>query len=130
MPFGRWWVLVVAVAGLAAAGCADARTDAVASVASSFSAALTRGDLAGACTLLAPATRARLEAARSCREALTQDRIRGAAVVSSQVWGDRAQVQTAADTLFLNETAEGWKVAAAGCQPRTDAPYVCQLEGP
>jgi hypothetical protein len=130
MPFGRWWVLVVAVAGLAATGCADARADAVASVASSFSAALTRGDLAGACSLLAPATRARLEAFGSCPEALAQDRLRGAAVVSSQVWGDRAQVRTAADTLFLNETAAGWKVAAAGCQPRADAPYLCQLEGP
>jgi hypothetical protein len=130
MPFGRWWVLVVAVAGLAATGCADARADAVASVASSFSAALTRGDLAGACSLLAPATRARLEAAGSCPGALAQDRLRGAAVVSSQVWGDRAQVRTAADTLFLNETAAGWKVAAAGCQPRADAPYLCQLEGP
>jgi hypothetical protein len=130
MPFGRWWVLVVAVAGLAATGCADARADAVASVASSFSAALTQGDLAGACSLLAPATRARLEAAGSCPEALAQDRLRGAAVVSSQVWGDRAQVRTAADTLFLNQTAAGWKVAAAGCQPRADAPYLCQLEGP
>jgi hypothetical protein len=32
------------------------------------------------------------------------------------------------DTLFLTRTAAGWKVAAAGCTPQGEAPYLCRLE--
>jgi hypothetical protein len=44
------------------------------------------------------------------------------------VWGDNAQVRLTGDTLFLTRTDAGWKVAAAGCVPQGEAPYLCRLE--
>ena len=45
-------------------------------------------------------------------------------------WGGTAQVHTTTDTLFLTRTSQGWRIAAAGCQSRGDAPYACKVEGP
>ena len=82
------------------------------------------------CALLAPATVAALEHDESapCADALGQLDLPGGQVVSSAVWGDNAQVRLTGDTLFLTRTAAGWKVAAAGCTPQGEAPYLCRLE--
>jgi hypothetical protein len=34
-----------------------------------------------------------------------------------------------ADTVFLAEFPDGWKVVAAACTPRDRLPYDCQVEG-
>jgi hypothetical protein len=50
-------------------------------------------------------------------------------VVSVDVWGAEAQVKLADDTLFLTQTDDGWRVAAAGCRAQgSDEPYDCQVE--
>jgi hypothetical protein len=54
----------------------------------------------------------------------------GGAVRSAEVWGGAAQVVLTGDTLFLTETDDGWRVSAAGCRSRGEAPYACLLEGP
>jgi hypothetical protein len=130
----RATISVLSLVGLAVvmlAGCADPREDAVASVARSFAADLASGDFSAACSQLAPATRERVERGASCPAMLAQHPpVETGASLSSQVWGDRAQVRMSTDALFLTETSAGWKVSAAGCQPRGDAPYDCQLEGP
>jgi hypothetical protein len=121
-------VVTVAVTATATAiaGCASLQQPDVERVAATFmqSGAVDR------CALLAPATVAALEHDESapCGDALAQLDLPDGQVVSSAVWGDNAQVRSTADTLFLTRTEAGWKVAAAGCTPRSDAPYLCRLE--
>jgi hypothetical protein len=119
---------VVAAAALLLGGCAGLEQPEVEQVASTFAAA----DPSARCAILAPATVAAVEAARSesCVRAMAQLSLPEGAVVSSAVWGDEAQVQLVGDTVFLTRTSAGWRVTAAGCRSRGDAPYVCRLEGP
>jgi hypothetical protein len=119
---------VVLAATVALAGCANLEQPVVEQVASTFAAA----DPSARCAMLAPATVSAVEAARSesCVQAMAQLSLPEGAVVSSTVWGDNAQVQLVGDTVFLTLTSTGWKVTAAGCRSRGDAPYVCRLEGP
>ena len=51
------------------------------------------------------------------------------AVQRVEVWGDTAQVHLAGDTVFLLRFPDGWRVSAAGCTPRGDAPYRCEVRG-
>jgi hypothetical protein len=119
-------VVAVAVVTTAVGGCADLQQPEVEQVAAAF----TRSGADDRCALLAPATLAALEHDESapCPDALGQVDLPGGQVVSSAVWGDNAQVQLTGDTLFLTRTDAGWKVAAAGCVPRGEAPYLCRLE--
>jgi hypothetical protein len=119
---------VLAAAALLLAGCADIEQPEVERIASTFAAA----DPSARCAVLAPATVAAVEAARSesCVQAMAQLSLPEGAVVSSSVWGDQAQVELVGDTVFLTRTSTGWKVTAAGCRSRGDAPYNCRLEGP
>jgi hypothetical protein len=119
---------VLAAAALLLAGCAGLEQPEVERIASTFAAA----DPSARCAVLAPATVAAVEAARSesCVQAMAQLSLPEGAVVSSTVWGDQAQVQLVGDTVFLTRTSTGWKVTAAGCRSRGDAPYNCRLEGP
>jgi hypothetical protein len=120
--------VVLAASAVLLAGCANLEQPVVEQVASTFAAA----DPSARCAMLAPATVSAVEAARSesCVQAMAQLSLPEGAVVSSTVWGDNAQVQLVGDTVFLTLTSTGWKVAAAGCRSRGDAPYVCRLEGP
>jgi hypothetical protein len=128
----RWRARTAALAALALAlaGCASASEDEVAAVAGAFADAAR--DAAERCGLLAPATLAVLESqeSASCESVLPDLPLPGGAVESVEVWGGNAQVRLAGDTLFLAETRSGWKVVAAGCQPRGDAPYDCEVDGP
>jgi hypothetical protein len=111
------------------AGCADLQQPEVDRVAAAFAAP--DADPPARCALLAPVTLAALEHDEStpCTEAIAQLELPGGALVSTAVWGDNAQVRLTADTLFLTRTDAGWRVAAAGCVPHGDAPYLCRLEG-
>ena len=84
------------------------------------------------CDLLAPTTLAAFEEDQTapCTDAVQQLSLDGGAVTSVEVWGGDAQVRMDGDTLFLTETRAGWRVAAAGCTSRGDAPYDCEVEGP
>jgi hypothetical protein len=119
-------VVAVAVITTAMGACADLQQPEVEQVAAAF----TRSGADDRCALLAPATVAALEHDESapCPAALGQVDLPGGQVVSSAVWGDNAQVRLTGDTLFLTRTEAGWKVAAAGCTPQGEAPYLCRLE--
>ena len=69
------------------------------------------------------ATRDALEYQRSqtCAVALEQLSLPRGDLPDTTEWGGEAQVHTTADTLFLTHTGHGWRIAAAGCQPRGDA---------
>jgi hypothetical protein len=125
---------LVAVGALAAvallSGCASIQADDVGTVAGAFEDST--GDPVQRCALLVPATRSALESDESapCADALQQIPLEGGTVKAVEVWGGNAQVRLSGDTVFLAETDRGWRVTAAACQPRGEAPYECEVEGP
>ena len=122
-------LLVVGLTALLA-GCASTQQPEVEKVASTFEDP--SADAEARCDLLAPATLAAFEKDQTapCTDAVQQLSLDGGAVTSVEVWGGEAQVRMDGDTLFLTETRAGWRVAAAGCTSRGDAPYDCEVEGP
>jgi hypothetical protein len=118
----------------AGAGCAPSRErrDAVAAVAQRLLTAVAAGDGAAACDLLAPQTRAVVEASagKACADAvLDGDLPASGAVRRVDVYGQWARVVMSGDTLFLASFGAGWRVVAAGCQPRGERPYDCRVQG-
>jgi hypothetical protein len=120
--------LLVAAGCLTAllAGCGSAAEPEVEKVAAVFD--NPAGDAQSRCALLAPTTRESLEQSSPCTVAIGQLPFQGGDVRSVQVWGGGAQAKVGGDTVFLTETDAGWKVSAALCQPRGDAPYDCEVE--
>ena len=125
-------VLGLALLGLSACGSVGQRGDAASAVAVKLLTAVQAGDGAAACAALAPDTAAELEksAEKPCPAAvLEEDLPAPAAVTSADVYGQRAQVVLADDTVFLAMFPGGWRVVAAGCFPRADRPYDCTIQG-
>ena len=114
------------------AGCAGRQRPAVEQTATAFLAAVGAGDTRAGCALLAPATGDLLEYrdAQTCVAALTHLPLPTGSVLDATERGGTAQVHTTTDTPFLTRTSQGWRIAAAGCQFRGDAPYACKVEGP
>jgi hypothetical protein len=114
------------------AGCGTGQREAAASAAAEdFLAALERDDAAAACASFAPTTVEALVASQgqACEATLGSQGLTGGSVDEVDVWGDRAQVRTDADVLFLTELDGGWKVTAAGCRPQGEQPYRCEVGG-
>ena len=124
--------VVPAVAAVAAAvalsGCASTQEPDVRDVATAF--ADPAGDPAARCDLLVDSARAALESEESapCADVIGDVPLGGGGVEDVSVWGRNAQVRLAGDTLFLTETSAGWRVTAAACEPRGEAPYECEVE--
>lgn len=121
-------VVALALTGAAVslAGCASASQPEVEKVATVFS---NPGvDAQSRCALLAPATRESLEQSAPCTDAIGQLPFQGGDVRSVQIWGGGAQAKVGGDTVFLTRTDAGWKVTAALCQPRGNAPYRCEVQ--
>ncbi len=115
-------------------GCASLsdREDAAANAGLRFEAALAAKDNAALCTDLAPGTREELEdtAKSGCDQAVADSDVPQAAHVRRvDVYGRQARVVLDSDTLFLSLFPDGWKVTAAGCEPRPRKPYKCELKG-
>jgi len=124
--------VVAVVLGSVLAGCGSAQREAGPSdVAEAFSAAMEAGDAEAACAILAPETLEALVASedRDCAASLESLELPGGVVEDVAVWGDRAQVRTDADVLFLTEFESGWFVSAAGCRAQGDRPYQCEVSG-
>lgn len=125
--------LLVGAVGLGAllAACGQDQ-QALDQVVAQFEAAVAGGDGPAGCALLAPATRDALEhrAGAPCPAALPGLRLPRGQLVDAAQWGREAQARTGTDTLFLTMTDAGWRVSAAGCSPRGEAPYACTVEGP
>ncbi|GIF78320.1 hypothetical protein [Asanoa siamensis] len=130
----RTALLAVAGSVLALAGCGGpgGREDAAAAVAVRLLDSVARGDGAGACATLAPETLADLEksADQPCAQAvLDEDLPAPGQVTTTNVYGQWAQVRLDTDTVFLAVFRGGWRVVAAGCEPREGKPYDCTLQG-
>ncbi|MQY04901.1 hypothetical protein [Actinomadura macrotermitis] len=117
-------------AALTCAGCDRAGDDTdVRRAALSFLEAAQRHDGAAACAALAPKARSGLESGGDeCAKEIVGRGLRTGAVTGVQVWGERAQVRLAGDTVFLARFPGGWKVTAAACESRPKGPYDCQVE--
>lgn len=124
----------VVLAAVLCAGCgaSDQRTTKARSAAETFLTAVSHQQGAQACDLLAPQTRAEVEQSSkaSCAKGLLGEDLPGPGPVRrSEVYGRQAQVVTATDTVFLGRFPAGWRVTAAGCTPRGERPYDCQVKG-
>jgi hypothetical protein len=121
-----------ALVALALPGCSSAGSGQVSEVATAFYRAVAADDGATACGLLAPRTRQELEesAQAPCRAAILEEDIPAAGEVAKvERFGNQAQVRFDADTAFLAEFEEGWRIIAVSCRARADLPYDCGVEG-
>ncbi|MEV4946532.1 hypothetical protein [Streptomyces sp. NPDC053755] len=127
-------LLAVVVGGVLLGGCSvpEERTDAVTATAERFARRAAAHDMAAACALLAPTVREELadDPGPTCADGLTDaDLPFAGAVRSTAVYGRHAQVVLDGDTYFLASSGEGWRITGAGCTPRTDRPYACDVKG-
>jgi hypothetical protein len=122
-------VLVAAATAVGLSGCAGASDDAVREAAGRFAAAVAEHDGATACALLTDEARSSAETfGRDCASQLATLPDPGG-VQEVEVWSDAAQARLDGDTLFLLRFPDGWRVSAAACTPRGDAPYDCEVQG-
>ncbi|RRS01575.1 hypothetical protein [Glycomyces terrestris] len=127
MKWNRIAALAVCCGALAA--CGSQRADDASAAAEAFLTALADGDAAAVCAALAPETAQALASSedQTCEQAVAALDLPTGTVGETDVWGDRAQVRTGTDVLFLAELDEGWKVVAAGCEPQGERPYECEV---
>ena len=127
--------LFACLLSLALAACGtEEREDDAAAVAERFHAALAAGDGAAACEDLSEETASRLERQekRPCEEAILGLELpEGGTVAYRRVELRSAMTRLAeGGTDFLDEGSDGWKISAAGCEPKPpEQPYECELEG-
>ncbi|MFI9306898.1 hypothetical protein [Streptomyces triculaminicus] len=115
-----------------ACGSLDERRDDARAAAVRFEQALRGGRTAVLCAVLAPGTREEVEqsAEEPCDRAVEGERLpAGGTVRHMDVYGDQARAVLEHDTLFLAHFDAGWKVTAAGCEPRGEQPYQCEIKG-
>ena len=127
--------LVVIAAGIAAAvvvGFArGADDDAAGATVARFAGAIERGDGAAACRELTAGARHKLqsEEKKPCAEAILELELSGGAVTRVEAAETSAAVDLEeGDRAYLDKTASGWRIGAAGCKPIARAPYDCELE--
>jgi hypothetical protein len=102
-------------------------------VAVQFYAAADHHDGSRACALLSSETRKKLEEqeSESCDKAIDKVDLNGGPVSKVSVYSTEAAVELrGGDTVFIEDTKDGWRIAAAGCRPTGHAqPADCDLEG-
>ncbi|KOG41248.1 hypothetical protein [Streptomyces decoyicus] len=137
---GRWYVpgagALVVLATVSGCDTLSARREQVTAKVAGFERALAAGQLGRLCATLAPATREELEQSarsrcdRAIGQAIEEQELPAAGAVRGvDVYGDQARVLLEQDTLFLAHFSAGWKVTAAGCRPRPQRPYQCEIKG-
>ena len=119
--------------GLAFAGCgatdSGGATDAARRVYEGYS----RDDGAAACATLSDDAREQLEQdeRKPCAEAVLELKLSGTRATAEEAYVTEAKVDLdAGDSVFLEETGDGWRVSAAGCPPSPgrESPYDCGVE--
>ncbi|MDX2931685.1 hypothetical protein [Streptomyces ipomoeae] len=135
----RWGAAVAAGAALVltvGCGVVEGRRTAAGDAALDFERALGARDGAAVCAVLAPGVREEVEQSSrtTCAKGVLTEEVPAAAPVRGgiegvDVSGRQARVVFPADTLFLSQFSDGWKVTAAGCTPRPERPYQCLLKG-
>jgi hypothetical protein len=120
----------ILLAALAVAGCGTSADQAqVHSTAQRFADAVARHDGATACAQLSPDLRAQLvkDESATCTKAILQLKLEGRRATDVRVYATSALARLAGgDTMFLGDTAQGWRLDAIGCRPKPGAPYECE----
>jgi hypothetical protein len=124
---------LLAIASLALAGCGRSGDRAtVRGVAEGFYAAVGQHDGAGACARLSADARKALEqqASAPCRRAVLHLDLSGSHAHIVRVYSTNAAVELVrGDTVFLQQTHSGWRIAAAGCRPQARGePADCEVQ--
>jgi outer membrane murein-binding lipoprotein Lpp len=127
----RFAVPLLVASSLAAAGCGtSADRDQARTAVQRLYAAVDRGDGQTACAQMSPDLRAQLvsdEPGSRCATAVMKLSLHGGRPAAVRVYADAAEVVLAGgDTVFLGDTAEGWRVQALGCRPNGKGPYQCE----
>ncbi|MFI6795026.1 hypothetical protein [Streptosporangium canum] len=125
----RTVLVVLGALAMGPAGCASSdRGPAEQAVTRFYTAVHDRhGDQA--CSLLTPEAAESLRTGgQTCAETVLGLDLPGGQVRDAEVWGDEAQVRLTRDTVFLHRFPQGWLVRGAGCRPRGDLPYRCEVE--
>jgi hypothetical protein len=126
-------VLPLCAGLLALAGCGQGGERAtVASVAEGFYASVADHDGAGACARLSADARKALEDQESlpCARAVAHLDLSGRRAQLVSVYSVDAAVELAGgDTVFLQDTPQGWRISAAGCRPQAHGePAECEVQ--
>jgi hypothetical protein len=128
-PRALWAVLCALL--LAACGRAGDRDDARAAAERLYAAVASR-DGETACAQLSAQARETLEQEeeRPCAEAVLSLQLEGRAATDARVYVTTATVRfDSGQRATVDDTAEGWRVSAAGCSGGTaDKPHTCELE--
>ena len=117
----------------ALAGCGRSRDRAQArSAAEDFYSAVSHHDGAGACARLSSDARMALEqqASSTCARAVLHLDLSGRRAHIVRVYSTNAAVELLhGDTVFLQETRQGWRISAAGCRPQgRGEPADCEVQ--
>lgn len=126
-------VLVLALLASAAAGCGTANDrDQARAAAEALYAAVDGGDGQAACRQLSPQARQELEGQEQaeCPEAILGLELTGVDVERVEVFLNEAAVHlSGGETVFLDETQQGWRVSALGCREQTTSqPADCEVQ--
>jgi hypothetical protein len=117
----------------ALAGCGATDEDGAADAAERLYAAYADKDGTAACETLTEDTREQLvkDDQKPCAEAVLSLKLSGERALATDAAITEAKVDLdGGDSVFVEETPEGWQVSAAGCKPVNDqeAPYDCEVE--
>ena len=102
------------------------------SAAEGFYSAVAQHDGAGACARLSSDARTALEqqASATCAHAVLQLNLSGHRAHIVRVYSTNAAVELLhGDTVFLQDTRQGWRISAAGCRPQgRGEPANCEVQ--
>jgi hypothetical protein len=94
-----------------------------------FSDAVAQRDGAAACAQMSPDLRAQLvqDESSTCSKAVLKLQLHGGDAGEARVYATSALVRfVGGDTVFLGDTAQGWRLEAVGCRPRAGTVYDCE----
>ncbi|HEX2160964.1 MAG TPA: hypothetical protein VHF88_03995 [Thermoleophilaceae bacterium] len=125
--------LLILAVGLALTGCGATDSDGAADAAERLYSAYSEDDGAAACAVLSDDTREQLvkDEQKPCPEAVLALKLSGQRVTAEEAYITEAKVETdGGDSVFVEETGDGWLVTAAGCRPAPgrESPYDCEVE--
>jgi hypothetical protein len=131
--FGAYLVLITAgiVAAIVIGLVRAAGDDGAGKAVERFARAIDERDGGAACRELSADTRGALESeeGRPCEQALLELQLSLGSVSEVKIAEASATVELSeGGSVYLEETSEGWRITAVGCEPRPEEPDECEVE--
>ena len=125
-------LITIGIAAAIAVGLIRAAgDDAAGETVQRFARAIEEQDGAAACGELSADTRSEFESQEGadCEEALLELELSLGEVTSVRVAETAASVELSeGGSVYLEETSDGWRITAVGCEPKPSAPDDCDVE--